>query len=575
MTEMTKTATFIGVAFATVVLALITRPRPVGIEPDEQVGQALFADFKDPLTAKSLEIVKFDEELGERNVFRVKEEKNGVWVIPSHQGYPADAKDRVQNAATMFIDLNVVNVVSENKGDHPIFGVLEPEDRGLGDTGVGSLVRIQDEKDKNVVELIIGKEVKDAEGQRYVRLPSNDRVYTVEIDPDKLSTKFEDWIETDLLGLSTWDIENISLKDYSVDVARTRQGLAIENYDQRLSITVHREDSGDWALDEFLENHGQGLTPTSLLDGEELNKERLDTLRDSLDDLKIVDVERKPEGMGADLKADKGFLNDREGMTSLVQRGFYPVPVGDTEMDLWSSDGEVLINTKDGVQYVLRFGQVAGVERGDDEEGESESSLNRYLFVTTRVNAGQFPMPQLEPLPEGATSQAGNKDDEQANVEASTTESDAEAAVDAEEVEAETDAEIAADEQADEAEAEGDETEADVAVAEEADAEEAEEVLDDGDLDDEIARINRENQRKLDERQDKLETAQKKVSELNYRFADWYYVISEDVFKKLHLGRGDIIRVSEKAKKEGFGLDAFRDLEKQGVQPEDSESESN
>ena len=32
------------------------------------------------------------------------------------------------------------------------------------------------------------------------------------------------------------------------------------------------------------------------------------------------------------------------------------------------------------------------------------------------------------------------------------------------------------------------------------------------------------------------------MKELNERFGDWYYVISNDVFEKVHLGREDVIR---------------------------------
>ena len=66
--------------------------------------------------------------------------------------------------------------------------------------------------------------------------------------------------------------------------------------------------------------------------------------------------------------------------------------------------------------------------------------------------------------------------------------------------------------------------------------------------------------------------AEEKVRELNYRFADWYYVISEDVYKTIHLGRADIIKETEEAKEKGSGIDAFRNLEDQGLEGSDDES---
>jgi hypothetical protein len=35
--------------------------------------------------------------------------------------------------------------------------------------------------------------------------------------------------------------------------------------------------------------------------------------------------------------------------------------------------------------------------------------------------------------------------------------------------------------------------------------------------------------------------AQKRVKELNARFADWYYVISEDVYKKLRVTQAELV----------------------------------
>jgi len=43
------------------------------------------------------------------------------------------------------------------------------------------------------------------------------------------------------------------------------------------------------------------------------------------------------------------------------------------------------------------------------------------------------------------------------------------------------------------------------------------------------------------------------VKELNGRFADWYYIISEDTYRKIHLTRNDIVKKKEKKdeKKDG------------------------
>ena len=55
---------------------------------------------------------------------------------------------------------------------------------------------------------------------------------------------------------------------------------------------------------------------------EELNEETLNALKNALDDLKIVDVKRKPQGLSENLKAGEDFMNNREALQDLIVEGF-------------------------------------------------------------------------------------------------------------------------------------------------------------------------------------------------------------------------------------------------------------
>ena len=52
---------------------------------------------------------------------------------------------------------------------------------------------------------------------------------------------------------------------------------------------------------------------TKLADDEELNTEKLNALKTALDDLKIVDVDRKPAGLSQDLRASDDFVQEQRG----------------------------------------------------------------------------------------------------------------------------------------------------------------------------------------------------------------------------------------------------------------------
>jgi hypothetical protein len=629
MNQWTKTGIFLGVALLVVLIAVFTRPSFRGTEDDggPQVGKPLFPEFTDPVKVKSLEIVYVNTDKatsGGSDVSRFKVARvEGQWVITSHKNYPADAENQIRDAATALIGVESIQIASDSDLDHEMYGVLQPdpEKASAGEEGVGKLITMKEAKGKELAALIVGKEVAGDEKRRFVRRPTQSRVYTAEINLDAFSTDFENWIEQDLLELNTQDVNQVVIRDYSVvPQGVNRRGQLVADFQRRFDLSLVYDDN-EWKLERLLENRNNKMVPTELLDDEELNTSKLSAMKFALDDLKIVDVERKPKGLGPNLKASEEFLKDAAARQALTGRGFFVGPALEGEgLDLISSDGEVIIKTKDAVEYVLRFGEVAGMTgEGDD------SQLNRYLFVTARLDDAALQSPDLEPLPQrpadkpadDATGQpeppeakppAKVKEGDDADPDAdpdppaktgtegpqgepgtegeSGATADPTDAVPTVEDAAESTEKPAAEETTDDADAtekEGGEAapkdDADAAQTPDEGAdpdtatpsETAEPDAADGDdesaadriidLDAEIARINRENQRKLDEHEEKKKKANKKLRELNARFGDWYFVISDDVYKKIHLSKSNVIKEKDSAKKEGSGVDAFRELQ--------------
>ena len=250
MNDSMKTTIYVGVSLFTALIAFVTIPRPASDKLADDLNKPLFHEFDDPLAAKGLEIVQFDDKLGEIHGFKVAQNSQGRWVIPSHSDYPADAETQLKEAATLLIGLQPLGVASDTAADHKTLGVIAPdkEKLKLGDQGIGTLVKMEDEKGKNLVHLIIGAKVKGADDQRFVRISTQDRVYVVKLNQEKLSTKFETWIEKNLLKLNALDVESLRLKDYSV--VRTAQGFVL---DPRLEATVKWNSlDSKWNLDELV-----------------------------------------------------------------------------------------------------------------------------------------------------------------------------------------------------------------------------------------------------------------------------------------------------------------------------------
>ncbi len=533
MQESVKTLIFVVVAAGVGVVAVLSSRPPAAPTAQSRHGQLLYPDFKDPQKVASLEVVKFDDTRGEVQPFKVAQIKHAGhgpvrWSIPSHEDYPADAKDQVANAATALMGLRAIDVVSDNKGDEREYGVVEPPKTITpGATGVGQEVVMRDADGKELLDLIVGKEVPDKPDLRYVRKAGESEIYIVAARTDKLSTKFEDWIEPNLLQINTLDLKDVLIRDYAVKMDLDGAVLL-----QRDRMRLGYNDSGEphWKMledQQFVADRktdtGGKWEPVKMTANEQINTAKLDDLKSALDDLKIVDVNRKPPGLRDDLKVTKDFASNAAAARSLASKGFYCGPSEDgSSMELYSNEGEIHLVMKNGVEYVLRFGQIAGNgpaakeadKKGKAKEGDKakeSSGLNRYLLVMAEFNPNAIPKLQLDSLPPiPSAKQPPQKAEKNAKG-------------------------------ANDAKKSNPPKPADDAKAIEA----------------ERARIEKENKRKQEEYDQQIADGKKKVKELNDRFADWYYVISDEVYRKIHLGRDEI--VTKKPKKEPEkGKDAGR-----------------
>jgi hypothetical protein len=611
------TAIFGLIAAICLGLAWWTKPEAAVSEQTaltERVGQDVFEKFSDPESAASMQIIKYDETLAQLDRFEVaRDPETKLWTLPSNDGYPADAADQVKDATTPLIGLKILSVMTDVASDHELYGVINPDDEKLaaGAAGVGMLVTFKDEGDQVLASLVIGKEVDQAEGQRFVRIPTEDAVYKVELDTAAFSTEFRDWIEGELLGVRSMDITQVGVRDYTLEQSLTQVTLK-KNFNAQVSYSAV---DAKWSLDEMTSFETGSPVDSQLAEGEELNEEFLNSLRTAVQDLTIVDVQRKPKGLAADLKADDSLLNDRESIASLQQQGFFAA-AGPDGTEIFAAGGETIVGTDEGVEYLLRFGE-ATASLSSIEDGESDSGLSRYLLVTAKLNENRFPAPELEPLPEtveemlarekGDTEEASSLESgaaaelpelDPSDIPGATTEGDqSNADTEAEQetgageaagsTEAATSEKSSDDGSSGDGESDGS-SEADLddcgmlqeddepqegesqqneekageeesaaqesapeksssegvaasSTQEEVEPQETQEELEER-LEAVREEIAKENQRKIDERNDKIDAARKKVLELNAKFSDWYYVVSDGVYEKLKITRDDLVK---------------------------------
>ena len=310
MNDIQKTIAFVVVALLMTGAALWSTPSRRTTEAvfNDQ-GQPFFPSFKDPLTCTSLEVIDYDQSMATAAPFKVMF-KDGTWVIPSHHNYPADAKDRLAKTASGVIDLKKDTIRSDRVEDQEALGVIDPLDTKTTTLkGRGKRVTLRNKSDEILADFIIGNEVPGRTDMRFVRVPGQKRTYGVNVKVD-LSTRFADWIETNLLKLEAGRVRKLVFDNHKVipELGQVEQGEVL--------IVDRKESTTPWTLEKV-----------TLEPDQEVNSDKLLTLTTSLGDLKIVGVRPKPSGLTRDLKgAGRRHLDQPDERVAHVAPGQRVLP---------------------------------------------------------------------------------------------------------------------------------------------------------------------------------------------------------------------------------------------------------
>ena len=355
MNETTRTLYFVLAAVVASGLAAVVDPSRTTPDIFDDVGEAFFEEFTDPQAPKSIEVIDYDESTATATPLKV-EFQDSKWVIPSHHSYPADAEERLAKTAAALIELRKDRVVSDLAQDHADYSVVDPlDDQATSLAGRGKRVKMLDGESNVLADFIVGKQVDGKRGYRYMRVPGQKRTYEVKTEAD-VSARFQDWIETDLLKVSPFDLRRVEINSYTINERLGR----VEN---RQKTTLTKNDN-KWQLG-----------------GTEPNSDTMSGLTTALDKLRIVDVQPKPDGLSEDLKARQGIQPTMANFRSLQSKGFFPNPYTG---QILSNEGEMLVDSQDGLRYVLRFGEIApggsGQEAGQSEE--QSGGERRFLMIT-------------------------------------------------------------------------------------------------------------------------------------------------------------------------------------------------
>lgn len=596
MNPLNRTLGFVGVAAVSAVIAFSAykASQPDVVSGYGDVGQEFFPDFQNVDAAAALTVADYDDEKKEGITFAVRQNDNGLWVIPSHKDYPAEAEDRLARTATSLMGVRKAAVQSRSKDDWKRYGVIDPDEDGAATADErGTRLTLSDGSGNPLVDLIIGNQVEGRDGDYYVREPEKNTTYIASLDVD-LSAKFSDWIEPDLLKINASDLVSITLDNYSVNEQRG-------TVEKKELLEFTKEDlksSGTWTL--------AGLDDAA----EELDSSPVGSIATNLDNLKIVDVLKKPEGLDDNLRINPAIKQLLQAQ--MQAQGYFIGGDKDGNERLYANEGELIAGTQNGVEYTLYFGEIArdsskdievdlnkeeAEEAATEESTDTEDGPRRYLLVKVNFNEallGEKPIAPVEPQKPDILNEAA---DDAAAPAAEPAKPESATEEEPEEKTPEDDGSCSPDEEAaDEAsEAAADESSTDENSEESKAAAPSEQPAEDGDKQadskpeaaspadaPESAEEKKEEQPPVDPKkvaqeeydkalqeyqanksrfdsdlksfEDKVKQGQEKAEELSTRFAGWYYVISSDSFEKFRITRNDVVskkEVKEEAASEG------------------------
>ena len=562
-----RTMAFVGVAVGCLAITGLfdAMNRPAAIQEFGKMGQEFYPEFTDPTTATSLTVSVIDPEEVKPLQFSVKQsDDTGQWVIPSHHDYPADAADQLAKTASSIIGIKRGAMISRWESDHAKYGVVDPETDSVSIDqieGIGKRITIGGPNEATLASYIVGKKNEDSTNQYFVRHPDEAETYIAELDIN-LTTKFGDWVNTDLLEITDGDIVRLDLNDYSFDEI---QGTITGNIE---SVLSRDSSSADWEL--------EGIDAET----EQVKTAAVTETLTALTTLEIAGVRPKQAGLTPDLQIDRAALRSQGDFDrlsrDLLSRGFLLQPNRENKelLELISREGEMFVGASDGLLYRLYFGraftgsnedleiglssdsteeegeeapsdqEAAGDSAEDKEEGEEETPSGkpgRYVFV--RVNFDATLLGDVLTKPEEPQEPAEIQELKEkiaAAAEEAATEETEEAAPESE-TDGSTEEKSTEEETADEEDTQ--EQDEEDSSEQEAEAVESDE--------EKLARLQEEftaaqaaYQTELaafEEYQQKIEDGTEKAVELNRRFAKWYYVIPGESYDKLSLDRDNIV----------------------------------
>jgi len=219
-----RTTALMGILAAAMIAgALYYYPKTAEIVVDAKVNQNLFETYETN-DVRSISITQFSNDSNRIEQFRLRR-KGERWVIPNVGDFPATRIARIGEVAKSLLDRKVLSLATEDEQGHVEYGVIDPTESANSPnrSSLGMRIDLLDRNKGDIANLIIGKAVpgsNDGVPRYYVRVPGQPAVYELEVPKQIFKTRFQDWVDPNLLELPPPGSTEVAISKVNVDQYR-------------------------------------------------------------------------------------------------------------------------------------------------------------------------------------------------------------------------------------------------------------------------------------------------------------------------------------------------------------------
>ncbi|HMP79243.1 MAG TPA: DUF4340 domain-containing protein [Pirellulaceae bacterium] len=373
-------------AAATSLVAAIYFPWPTFERTSERINQRLFVDL-DAKQIRTLEIsrVNADKNLLERVLLERRGEK---WIFPNHASYTASNAFRIAAVINSLAECTVLELETDKQLDHLKFGVLDMDepDATRNPGGVGWKVSVRDRNQRVLANLIVGHLVTGAEGRqkRFVRVPGEPQVYVVDFDADALSTRFRDWVDSNLLQLQAGNLPGerlarFRIHSYRIDPESLKNDPTKLNfYEATLTETNNQPAVTAWNV--VFDGAWAEAVPNAEV------QQTLQRAWSVLPVLMFVDARPKEQTLNQALVKLDDAARVPATYESALQGGFKAVLDDGRPVRFLATGGELELELASGIRVFVYLGNIIPAPTGD-------ARLARIAMLVAEFDESRFPRP--------------------------------------------------------------------------------------------------------------------------------------------------------------------------------------